>query len=439
MSVSGYQPTDPLAADSRTVDAAVRTAGWRLIPLLAIGYIVSYIDRANISFAALTMNQDLGLTATQFGFIAGMFYVGYCAFEIPSNVALQRYGARRWLARIMISWGLAAAGTCLAQGPTSLAVFRFVTGACEAGFYPGVMFYLSVWFPVEVRARAFAWFNIANPLSSVISAPLSISLLGLDGHLSLAGWRWLLLCEGIPACLLGIYTLFHLPDGPADATWLSDDQKRALQRRLNEEQQPDKEQSLWGALRHPQILILSCSFFCAVVGIQGITLWLPQVLRSHGLAMTTTGLIASVPFLLACIGSIIWSHRVDRSRSFLANYIGCCACAALGFAVAGFLGSVPGLVLGSSVALIGLSSSRPALFSLVPVYLQGPAAAAGMAVVTSIGNLGGFFGPLMMGRLKDSTGSFSAGLLGLAGILALGAVIALLVNAVRPVARAITD
>ena len=420
----------PVTPESRAVDGAVRSAAWHVIPLLAAGYIVSYIDRANISFAALTMNKDLGLTATQFGFIAGTFYVGYCLFEIPSNVALQRFGARRWLARIMVSWGLAAAGTCLAQGPTSLAVFLFLTGACEAGFYPGVMYYLSVWFPVEVRARAFAWFNIANPMSSVISGPLSISLLGLDGYLGFAGWRWLLLCEGLPACLLGIYILYALPDGPRDARWLSENQKSALQRRLAAEQHPGKEQNLWAALRHPQMLILSCSFFCAVVGIQGITLWLPQILRHHGLSMAATGLIATIPYLFACTGLIIWSYHMDRTRAFLANYVGCCALAAFGFAVAGAVDSVPGLIVGASMALIGMNACRPAIFSLVPVHLQGPAAAAGMALVTSIGNLGGFFGPLMMGRLKDSTGSFAAGLLGLAVTLALAALLALLIKAV---------
>jgi len=418
------------------IDGAVRKAAWRIIPLLALGYIVSYIDRANISFAALTMNKDLGLTATQFGFVAGTFYVGYCLFEIPSNVALKRVGARRWLSRIMISWGVAAAATSLAQGPISLAVFRFLTGACEAGFYPGVMFYLSVWFPVEVRARAFAWFNLANPLSSVISGPLSISLLGLDGHLGFAGWRWLLLCEGIPACLLGIYTLYTLPDTQRDARWLSEVERTALQRKLAAEQHSGKKQTLWQALRHPKILLLACSFFCAVVGIQGITLWLPQILRYHGLSVTTTGLIATVPFLLACFGIIMWSYRMDRTRSFLANYIGCCSFATFGFAVAATFDSVPGLIVGASIALIGMNASRPAIFSLVPIYLQGPAAAAGMAVVTSIGNLGGFFGPLMMGRLKDSTGSFASGLLGLAGMLALGALLALATKvAARPAAR----
>ncbi len=179
----------PLVQDESVGDAAVRSAAWHVIPLLAFGYVVSYIDRSNISFAALTMNRDLGLSATTFGFVAGTFYIGYCLFEVPSNLALQRFGARRWLARIMITWGLAAAGTSLTQGPVSLSCFRFLTGACEAGFYPGVMFYLSTWFPVAVRARAFAWFNVANPMSSAISAPLSTALLRLDGVWGVAGWR----------------------------------------------------------------------------------------------------------------------------------------------------------------------------------------------------------------------------------------------------------
>src|SRR5450432_2220785 len=216
-------------------DAAVRKAAWHLIPLLAVGYIVSYIDRSNVGFAALTMNRDLSLSATQFGFAAGTFYFGYCLFEVPSNLALRRFGARRLLARIMITWGLAAAGTCLAVGPVSFSVFRFLTGACEAGFYPGVIFYLTTWFPIEVRARAFGWFSVANPMSSVISGPVSAALLGMDGVGGIAGWRWLLLLEGLPACALGFYMLYALPDRPRDARWLTNEQKDALDKRLSDE------------------------------------------------------------------------------------------------------------------------------------------------------------------------------------------------------------
>jgi MFS family permease len=431
MSTQIPRTSEPPAEAGRSADVAVRSAAWHVIPLLAVGYIVSYIDRANISCAALTMNRDLGLSATQFGFTAGTFYVGYCLFEVPSNLALQRFGARRWLARIMVTWGLAAAGTCVAQGPVSLSLFRFFTGACEAGFYPGVMFYLSTWFPVEVRARAFAWFIVANPMSSVISGPLSTALLRLDGLWGLAGWRWLLLCEGLPACLLGLYTLYALPDTPRDARWLTEEQKDALERRLAAEQHPGTERNFWAALRHPRVLILSFSFFCAVVGIQGVTLWLPQMLRHYGLSTTSIGLAAAFPYLLASIGLILWSYRMDRTRAFLGNYVGSCAFAACGFALSGAVDSLPGLLAGMSIALIGMNACRPALFSLLPAFLQGTAAAAGMALVSSIGNLGGFVGPVMMGKLKDTTGSFTAGLFGLAGMLVLAALAALAVKGVK--------
>ncbi len=417
--------------DESVGDSAVRSAAWHVIPLLALGYVVSYIDRANISFAALTMNRDLGLSATTFGFVAGTFYLGYCLFEVPSNLALQRFGARRWLARIMITWGLAAAGTSLARGPVSLSIFRFLTGACEAGFYPGVMFYLSTWFPVSVRARAFAWFNVANPMSSVISAPLSTALLRLDSVWGVAGWRWLLLCEGLPACLLGLYLLQSLPDAPRDAPWLTDAQKTALEQRLAAEQSPGAERNFWAALRHPYVLILSFSFFCAVVGIQGVTIWLPQMLRHYGLSLTAVGMTAAFPYLLASVGLIVWSYRIDRTRAFLGNYVGSCAFAACGFAVCGAVPSLTGLLVGTSMALIGMNACRPALFSLVPAFLQGTAAAAGMALVGSIGNLGGFVGPLLMGRLKETTGAFTLGLFCLSGTLACAALSALLITTVK--------
>jgi hypothetical protein len=244
-----------------SADSAVRSAARRIIPLLAVGYIISYIDRSNVGFAALTMNRDLGLTATQFGFAAGTFYFGYCLLEVPSCIALRHYGARRWLARIMITWGLAAAGTSLAVGPVSFSAFRFLTGACEAGFYPGVMFYLSTWFPVNVRARAFAWFNVANPMSSVISGPVSASLLKLNGFGGLAGWKWLLLCEGLPACVLGFYTWYALPDRPSTARWLTNEQKQALEARLAEETHAEAAHDLWAALRDPRVMILSFFLF----------------------------------------------------------------------------------------------------------------------------------------------------------------------------------
>jgi len=422
------QDSTPAAQEIRAADGAVRTAARRIIPLLAVGYIISYIDRSNVGFAALTMNRDLGLTATQFGFAAGTFYFGYCLFEVPSCIALRHYGARRWLARIMITWGLAAAGTSLAVGPVSFSVFRFLTGACEAGFYPGVMFYLSTWIPLAGRARAFAWFNVANPLSSVISGPVSASLLKLNGYGGLAGWKWLLLCEGLPACVLGIYTWYALPDRPSAARWLTNEQKEALEKRLAAESPVGAAHDLWAALRDPRVMILSFSYFCLIVGVLGVTLWLPQMLRQQGLSTTAIGFTSAIPYLAASIGMIVWSRRMDRTRAFLGNYVVACILAASGFALSVAVNSLPIMIAGISLALVGMNACRPALFSLLPGFLQGAAAAAGIALVNSIGNLGGFFGPYMMGWLKDATGSFTAGLFGLAAMLTLAAVTAPLIR-----------
>ena len=412
-------------------DAAVRRAAWYLIPLLAVGYIVSYIDRSNVGFAALTMNRDLALSATQFGFAAGTFYFGYCLFEVPSNLALRRFGARRWLARIMITWGLAAAGTSLAVGPVSFSVFRFFTGACEAGFYPGVIFYLATWFPVEVRAGAFAWFSVANPMSSVISGPVSAVLLRMDGVGGISGWRWLLLLEGLPACALGFYIVYALPDRPRDARWLTDEQKEALDKRLAEERHPGASHDLRDALRDPRLLILAFSYFCLIMGVLSVTTWLPQMLRHHGLSTAGIGIASALPYFLASIGMVVWSYRMDRSRAFLGSYITACIVAGAGFALAASVDSLAVLLVGISVAMIGMNACRPAIFSLLPSFLQGSAAAAGIALVNSIANLGGFVGPYMMGFLKDATGSFTTGLFGLAAIMALAAASAPLIKVVR--------
>lgn len=415
------------AAQTDPEAAAVRSAAWHLIPLLAIGYIVSYIDRTNVGFAALTMNRELGLSATVFGFAAGTFYFGYCLFEVPSNLALRRFGARLWLGRIMITWGLAASATCLARGPASFSAFRFLTGACEAGYYPGAIFYLATWFPRAVRARVIAWFSVANPMSSVISGPVSAALLRMDGVAGLAGWRWLLLLEGLPACVLGLYTLYALPDRRRDARWLTDAQKAALEARLAGEQQLGASHELWAALRDPRVLILAFSYFCMIVGVLGITLWLPQILKHAGLSTTAVGLTSAVPYLIGSIGMIAWAYRMDRSRAFLGSYVVTCLVAAAGFALSASSDSLWIMVAGIAMAMVGMNACRPAIFSLLSGFLQGAAAAAGIALVNSIGNLGGFFGPYMMGWLKDATGSFSAGLFGLAFMLALAAVSAPLI------------
>ena len=414
------------ATESALVTQAVRQAAWRVVPLLAVGYLISVIDRTNIGFAALTMNKELGLSATQFGFAGGMFYAGYVLFELPSNLALRQVGARRWLARIMITWGLAAAGTAFVTGPVSFYCLRALLGACEAGFYPGVIYYLSTWFPSEVRGRTFAWFNLSNPLSSVLSGPLSAMLLRFDGLGGLAGWRWLLICEGLPACLFGLLVLYLLPDRPREARWLSAEQQDALEARLSAEHRPGVTRNLWTALRDPRLFVMAASYFCLVVGVIGLALWLPQILKQRGLTTMQIGFASALPYLLAGVGMVLWSIQVDRTRKFLANHVIGCWVAAAGFALSVAFDSLPIMLAGFSVALIGMNSCRAPFFSLLPTFVQGAAAAGTIALINSIGNIGGFFGPTMIGWLKDKTGSFTSGMVGLAGMLALAGAIALL-------------
>ncbi len=407
---------------------AVRKAGWRLIPLLCVAYVISYIDRTNVGFAALTMNADLGLTAEQFGFAAGMFFVGYCLFEIPSNVALQTFGARRWLAFIMVAWGLASAGTAFAAGPVSYSVIRFFTGVAEAGFFPGAIFYIATWFPVAVRGRILAWFVVAVPLSLVISGPISASLLQMDGIGGLTGWQWLFIIEGLPACVLGAITLHVLSDRPEDARWLTDAEKTALRGQLDAETHPETRKDLWGALRNPRVLVLSFAYFFFVTGSIGVNIWLPQILRPYGLATMGIGFISAIPYLLGAIALILWSRFLDRSRKYIKNYVIGCAVSSLGFLSSEIFDSLWLAVAGVSVAVIGMSGARPAIFCIPPRFLTGAAAAGGIALINSFGNLGGFLGPYAIGWIRQTTGGFAGALYFLAASMALSAALALCVR-----------
>jgi MFS transporter, ACS family, tartrate transporter len=412
-----------------TMDAAaeraVRKAAWRLIPLLCVAYVVSYIDRTNVGFAALTMNPDLGLTPEQFGFAAGMFFVGYCLFEIPSNVALQRYGARQWLAFIMAAWGLASAATAFATGPVSYSVIRFLTGVAEAGFFPGAIFYIATWFPAAVRGRILAWFVVAVPLSLVISGPISTALLQMDGIGGLKGWQWLFIIEGLPACLLGAVTLYVLSDRPEDARWLTEEERRALRTQLDAEAHPETKKDLWGALRDARVLVLSLAYFFFVTGSIGVNIWLPQILRPYGLATLEIGFISAIPYVLGAVALILWSRFLDRSRRYIKNYVIGCAVSGLGFLSSVVFDSLWLAVAGVSIAVIGMSGARPAIFCIPPKFLTGAAAAGGIALINSFGNLGGFLGPYAIGWIRQTTGEFSGALYFLAASMTLSAACAL--------------
>jgi MFS transporter, ACS family, tartrate transporter len=407
----------PLAADVER--AAFRKAAWRLVPFLTFAYLLNYMDRNNVGFAALTMNADTGLTATQFGFGAGLLFFSYSAFEIPSNIALYRYGARTWIARIMITWGIVSAATAFVTGPQSWYLLRFLLGVAEAGFFPGITFYLATWFPAEYRARMLAWFLVGIPASTVVGGPVSGLLLQMDGVGGLAGWKWLFIIEGIPAALLGIAAFWVLPDGPEDATFLTEDERRLVRARIASERREKEQRHLLPALKDPRVLILALAQFGFTAGSYGVGIWLPQILKTAQLSNLEIGFITGGCYVVASIAMVVWAARVDRSGRKIGNLALACLVATLGL-VAAIL--TPNIWLSLSwitLALIGITAARAVFWTIPTRFLTGLAAAGGFAFINSIGTLGGFVGPYAVGWLRDATGSFSAGLLAMAALLAL--------------------
>ncbi|WP_250466530.1 MULTISPECIES: MFS transporter [unclassified Caballeronia] len=397
---------------------AVRKAAWRFIPILALAYFFNYLDRTSVGFAALTMNRDLGLTATQFGWGAGIMFAGYCICEVPSNLALYRFGARRWLARIMITWGFFAAATALATGPTSLYAIRLLLGIGEAGFFPGVIFFLAVWFPASYRTRVLAWFTVSTPLSSFVGGPLSAWLLKLDGMLGLAGWQWMFIVEGLPACVLGVFVLKLLADKPADAKWLSAEERQALQVAFDREGQAgQKKKNFAAALKDARMYILAMISFGFTMGSYGIGIWLPQMLKAHGMSVIETGWISAIPYFFATIALLWWAQRVDRRGGHIANLAAGLFIGAVALSVSTYFQQLLPAMIGITLALIGTIAGRTIFYTLPARFLSGQAAAGGLALINSIGALGGFAGPYLVGYLKDSFGTFSAGMIGLSVVL----------------------
>jgi len=416
-SLSRTTPAE-LPASGTLEQRAVQKAAWRFIPLLALAYFFNYLDRTSVGFAALTMNRDLGLTATQFGWGAGIMFAGYCLCEVPSNLALYRFGARRWLARIMITWGIFAAATALAVGPMSFYAIRLLLGIGEAGFFPGVIFFLSVWFPANYRTRVLAWFTVSTPLSSLIGGPLSTWLLQMDGVLGLAGWKWMFIIEGLPACLLGYLVLKLLADKPADAKWLTPDERQALQQAFEREgSSAKKKKDFRAALKDVRVYLLASISFGFTMGSYGIGIWLPQMLKAHGMSVTQTGWLSAVPYFFATIALLWWAKRVDRRGGHIANLAAGLLIGAVALGVSTYFDQLVPAMTGITLALIGTIAGRTIFFTLPARFLSGQAAAGGLALINSIGALGGFAGPYLVGYLKDSFGTFTAGMLGLAVVL----------------------
>jgi ACS family tartrate transporter-like MFS transporter len=412
---------ETLVADA---DRVFNKVAWRLLPVLTIAYVFNYLDRNNIGFAALTMNRELGLTATQFGRGAGILFVGYCFLEVPSNMILYRVGARRWLARIMISWGLISAATVFVKGPWSFYLLRFMLGAGEAGFFPGVAFYLGHWFPAEYRTRVIAWFMVAIPISSVIGGALSGSLLQMNGILGLAGWKWLFILEGLPVAALGFVVLAVLTERPEDAEWLTDEEKRTIHERVSGEVRHHEVKRLLPALKDPRVLILGAVQFGFLVGSYGVGIWLPQIIKLGHLSDLQIGFITSGVYAVASLSMILWANHVDRGGNKVINLALSCALGGVGLLGAILTSSFWISLAWLTLSLAGINAARGIFFTIPMRFLTGIALAGGIAFINSIGTAGGFVGPSVVGWLVDETGSFTAGLAFMAAFLLASALLA---------------
>jgi len=410
--------------------AALRRVTRRLIPFLFILYIVSFLDRVNVGFAALEMNRDLGLSPAVYGFAAGIFFIGYSLFEVPSNLILARVGARLWIARIMITWGLIAASMMFVRGPISLYVLRFLLGVAEAGFFPGIIFYLSEWFPAEARARAVGRFMTAIPISGVIGGPISGALLGLNGRLGLAGWQWLFLLEGLPAVALGVAVFWYLPDRPEHARWLTHDQRTWLVERIA----VDRERSIKHcridvvrALSSGLVWKMGLTVFLAnSFGQYALSLWLPQIVRAFsGLTNLQVGFVSAVPNIVAAVAMVTVAVHSDRTGERCLHMAGAATAASLGFLGCSMARSSIVSVIFLSLAAAGLASVHPPFWPLPSKFLTGSAAAGGIGLINSLAVLSGFVGPYTIGVLNRSSGDFRTGLLLLACVPLIGAILAL--------------
>ena len=390
---------------------------WRLLPVLILAYVFNYLDRNNIGFAALTMNREIGLTATQFGRGAGILFLGYCLLEIPSNMILYRVGARAWIARIMVSWGVVSAATIFVTGPRSFYLLRFLLGAAEAGFFPGVAFYLGHWFPAQYRTRVIAWFMVAIPISSVVGGALSGLLLEMDGIAGLAGWKWLFILEGLPVALLGFVVLKIMTERPEEASWLTERERQIVRDRVSTEIRQREVRHLGPALRDPRVLILAGVQFGFLVGSYGVGIWLPQIIKTGDLSNLQVGFLTSAAYGLASIGMIAWAGHVDRGGHKVVNLAVACLLGAVGL-VCAFFATNSWVSFGSlTVSLVGINAARGIFFTIPMRFLTGLALAGGLAFINSIGTAGGFVGPYVFGWLTDRTGSFTAGLAALSVFL----------------------
>ena len=413
--------------DSAIEKSAMRKIYLRLLPFAVIAYFLAYIDRINVSFAALTMRGDLDISAATYGFALGTFYWGYFIFEVPSNIVLEKVGARLWIARIMITWGIFAGLTATVTGGTSFGVVRFFLGVAEAGFFPGLVLYFTYWFPTYHHARIVSGFLIGLPVAVAAGAPVSTALLGLDGLFGLKGWQIMYIAEGIPTVILGVVTFFLLTDRPAQASFLTDAEKAWLSAKLASERDAKeavKKFSFVQGMFDAKVLLLALNYFGIVVASLGILFFVPQIIKSIGVTDNmTVGWLTMIPYISGGIGLVGWGLLSDRMNERRWNLRGACVVSTIGLIIAGMTIGSWWAMVGLSIATFGFYGSKGPFWSMPPMFMTGTAAAASIAWINSIGNLGGFFGPWYVGIVKDWTGSYAGGLYGLAFLCVISAVV----------------
>jgi MFS transporter, ACS family, tartrate transporter len=421
-------------ADEATI---TRKVAWRIIPFLCIGYVINALDRYNVSIAALTMNKDLGLSASAYGLAAGAYFWSYVLCQLPANLVLRRIGARAWLSIIMALWGAVSASTALVTGETSFVVARFLLGIAEAGYFPGVAYFLTCWFPNRHRGRMMGLFFAASAISSVIGAPISVNLLRLDGWHGLAGWQWMFLTEGIPAVLLAVFGYAMLRNTPAEAAWLSDDERSWLQGELDRESagKATHGKSIWAAVCNVQIGFLIVAFMCTLYGVYSVAFFFPLIIKSLGLSNLTVGYVTALPNLCTAICMVAISRHSDHSGERFWHVLVPVTTGALAMlASALLLHNVYLAIAAFCVAAAGLSSTLPVFWNLPTAYFGAATAAAGIGVINTFGNMSGYFAPQMMGILHDATGGYVVPLL-VAGGLGLLAPLLIALSGIRRFVR----
>ncbi|EOA05767.1 D-galactonate transporter [Herbaspirillum frisingense GSF30] len=409
----------------------LRRITWRIVPFIMLLYFIAYIDRVNIGFAALTMKQDLGFSASVLGFGAGIFFWGYFMFEVPSNIILHKVGARLWIARVMVTWGMISGAMAFVDGATSFYVMRFLLGAAEAGFFPGIILYLSYWFPARHRAGVTAFFMAAAPLSTAIGSPISAALLEMDGVMNLHGWQWMFILEAIPALLLGVVVLGFMTDKPEKAKWLKEDERAWLIKTMDDENAQKDKSGKHGIIRglaDPRVLGLALIYFGTSAGLYTLGIWAPQIINGLGVSSMAVGFLNAIPPIVSVVAMVLWSRHSDRTGERTWHVIIACVAAAVGLVIAAGANSVVGLIAALTLVNVGISCAKPPLWSMPTMFLSGTAAATGIATINSIGNLGGFVAPSVIGWIKDSSGSYAGGLYFVAGLLVFSAVLTLIMS-----------